>query len=304
MKISPLPSTGMTVGAVSMDAQESQVPVPTTRKMKMATNATPKPYDPNAPVAQVEDKPAARVSAEEPAKTVDEESQPISPKFAELARQRRELQKQRQEFERAKAEFDAQKGTQGPAIDLAKVKADPIGVMLESGVTYDQLAEEVIKRQQAGFNPEVVKLKEEIKSMNETIEKKFAEKEETHLESLRSQIGHDVSSFVAKSDEFEAIRDEKASPKVVEYMMALYRKHGGFPSLEEACSAVNEWLVEDAVRKSKWKQVQSKIAPSPAPAPLQNQRPQMKTLTNRDTASIPTGRRERAMAAFYGTLKK
>jgi hypothetical protein len=80
-----------------------------------------------------------------------------------------------------------------------------------------------------------------------------------------------------------------------------YDETGDVVDVHEALQLFEEEYFKDALKLANAKKVQSKLAP-PAPVP-QPQRSGMRTLTNRDTAQMPIDRKQRALAAFHGTLR-
>ncbi len=113
MRISPIaapaPLGGTTPAAPAMSS---------VRSFKMNTNATPGRTDV-----------ALEPSISDPndtAAAADEVTQPLSPQFAALAKQRRALQvKEREIADREKA-LQGQSSTQGAGIDVARLKSDPV----------------------------------------------------------------------------------------------------------------------------------------------------------------------------------
>lgn len=299
MKITPTAAGGLTVGAVQA-GEPAQTMAQRVRFLKMSTNATPGKVieDPTAPIeAPALSNPAPTSDVVEP---VTEETKPLSPQFAALARQKRALQQERQALDREKAEI-AQAKTGG--VDLARLKSDPLGVLLENGVGYDQLTEAVLANQN-GYNPEIAALKAELAALKGEVKDTFTEKEAQAEQAALAEMRREASSLIAQGDDFELVRETGSLPDVMKLIERTYREHGEVLDVREALSLVEEELIKDSLKLANLKKVQSKFAPAlPVPQPQQQQR-QMRTLTNRDNASVPMSRRARALVAFAGELKR
>lgn len=296
MKISPVSSAGQTVGAIPTGADAPQTMSQKVRNLKMSTNATPG-YVPEVPPQD----PALTIP--DPSSDVvktDEETQPLSPQFAALAKQRRALQQEKQALDREKAEFTAKQDAGG--IDLARLKSDPIGVLQEIGIGYEQLTEAVLN-QQNGYNPEIKTLKDELAALKAEMNKTFSDKETQQEEAALNEIEREVRQRSSQGDDFELIRATRSEPKVRELVKRTYKESGEILDVGEAMKLIEDELLKDNLKLANLKKIQSQFAPASYPQPQQQQR-QMRTLTNRDTASIPMTPKQRALAAFAGTLKK
>ncbi len=234
------------------------------------------------------------VQADPPA----EVTQPISPQFAALARQRRALQVKESEI-KAREEALAK---QPSGIDLAKLKADPLSVLQEAGVTYDQLTESILNSQ-SGMNPELQALRAELKALKEGVDTKLTERDQQVEQQVLSEMKREADRLTAQGEAYEMIRENGRQQDVVDLIHRTWKQTGEVLDVTEAAELVENTLLEDAIKQAKLTKVQSKL--TPVQQMVQNQRPsQMRTLTNRDTASIPLSPKARAMAAFNGTLKR
>lgn len=293
MKISPVSSPGTTVGAVSAGA-ESQAPIPQrVRALRMSTNATP------GREAALEDAQGLSIPDNvDSANATPEATQPLSPQLAALARQKRALQvKEREIAEREKA-LTAQKPSDGSVIDVARLKSDPLGVLLDNGVTYDQLTQAVLQSREGS---ELRQLKDQIKALEEGFDKKLTDRDSQAKQQALAEMRREAE-VLAKSDDFELVRETRSVPKAMELIEKTYDTTGEVMDVREALGLIEAELVKESLKLANLKKVQSQLAPQPAPQPQQRQ--QMRTLTNRDTASVPMSARARALAAFNGTLKR
>ena len=215
----------------------------------------------------------------------------LSPQFAALARQRRALQVKERELS------DKMKALEGPTRgDLeSRIKSQPLSVLQELGVTYEQLTNEILASQ---GNPQIdpEKLKAEITA---DFEKKFVEKEQQQEQAVLAEMRRNVDSMVATGDDFELIRAGGKQSDVVELIHRTWKKTGQVLDEAEAAKLVEDELLEEHLKSASLKKVQGRLTPPPAEvtAPV----PQgMKTLTNRDQAKPLMNRRQRAIAAALG----
>lgn len=279
-----------------------------TRKIKMKTQVSTNRQDlieePQPIVEQVLDK----SDPIEPSSVV-EETKPLSPQFAALAKAKRALQVKEREI----AQREAALKTSAPIGQedlIAKLKSNPLGVMLENGVTYDQLTEAIIA-QQSGATPEINALKAEMKAMRDELTGQFVTRDQQAEQQVLADIQRDVIQTVnSQPEEFEAIREAKAYGDVKELIHRTWKKTGEVLDTQEAIKLVEDQLIEEALPFAKLSKVQKRLTPREAAqveAQLPSQKPGvkiMRTLTNRDTASPIMDKRARAIAAMQGTLKK
>lgn len=226
-----------------------------------------------------------------------EASAPLSPQLALLAKQRRALQvKERELADREKALLE--KNTGNSSIDVARLKAEPLRVLLENGVTYDDLIKAVSAGQQE-IKPDLNALKDEI---FKGLDQRFTDKEAQAEKQVLAEMQREATRLIA-DDTYEMVRETQSIPQVMQLIERTYRESGEVLDVTEALRLVEEELFKDAQRIVKLKKMQSQI-------PQQTLQPQLRptygsrTLTNRDTATPPLSAKARAMAAFYGTLKK
>lgn len=266
--------------------------------IKMNTNRTVL----RDPVIEATPEPAPEVETAIPdadvqANAVREATQPLSPQFAALAKQRRALQVKEREL----AEKEKVLGSSNRAELEARIKAQPLSVLQELGVTYDQLTNDILASQ-GGVNPEIQSLKAEIKALKEGVDKTLSDKDVAQEQAVIREISRNVTQL-AQGDDWEFIRETQSQPDVVELIRRTYKESGELLDELEAMKLVEEHLVNEYHKLAKLKKVQSKL--TAPPAPLQQQ-PQtgMRTLTNKDSAKPVIDRRQRAMLAFTGQLKR
>lgn len=292
MKISPVSSAVSVPGAP--DPQVARVQ--SVRSLRMTTNATP------GVVTAPPPEPLAISDTVDPAEATVEATQPLSPQFAALAKQRRALQvKEREIADREKA-LSSQPPTQGGGVDLARLKSDPLSVLLEAGVTYDQLTEAILA-DQSGGGADIQALKAQIQSVKDDVTKTLSERDSQAEKQVLAEMRKEAVKLSAEGDTFELVRETGSIPQVMELIERTYRQSGEVLDVQEAMQLVEDELISESLKLAALKKVQGRLQPEPAPVPQPQQR-QMRTLTNRDTAAVPMSRKERALLAFSGQLKK
>jgi len=282
MKVSPVASTGSTVASV--EGTLSQRPPIKMTTMVTPLSAAPELANPDTNVAP----------ANPPAVT-----EPISPQDAELAKQRRALQVKERALQDKEKALAAQLATKADGIDRARLKAETLKVLREEGITYDDLTAAILA-DQSGNAPDINALKAEIK---EELRKDLAERDTQAKQQVLAEMQRNATQLAAEGETFELVRETRSIPHVMSLIERTYDETGEVLDVQEALQLVEAELIKDGLKLAGIKKVQSQFAPQPAPPPQQQRQPP-RTLTNRDTASVPMGRKERALAAFLGTLKK
>ena len=260
------------------------------RRIKMRTNYSPdRQIEPPADLTQ-----SAITETNEQSTQELEETKPLSPQFAALAKQRRALQQERQIFEQEKAKLAESAAVGG--IDLARVKSDPLGVLREAGVSYEQLTEAVLADPN-GSNRDIEALKAEIKALKEGVDKNFVDRDSQQEQQVLTEMRREADSLVATGDEFKYVRAMKSAPKAVDLIHKTWKATGEILGVSEALKLF------DAECKKDYEALSSALTPAQAAqaAIQQQQSTGMRTLTNRDTARTqPMSRRDRMMAAALG----
>lgn len=291
MKISPISAPSN-----SNYSQDQGPAQPQVRSLKMNTNATP---EWQRPVAQVQDLPPAAPkhpnhNQNEDQDNADEVTQPLSPQFAALAKERRALQVMKKQLEDERKAFT--EPGQGN-VDLARLKSEPMRVLLENGVTYEQLTEAILANP---GNPEIYELKKKLQELESGFDEKLSARDQQAQKQVLAEISREVKGL-AEGEEFELIRGMNRADDVVKLIERNFKETGEVLGTREAMQLIEDELMKDIDKYTGFKKVQTKFA-SPH-SQMQSHQQGMRTLTNRDTANAPMSAKQRAMAAFYGQLK-
>jgi hypothetical protein len=278
------------------------------KKIKMRTQQSTNRHE--APVENVEVTPESTVLAStEQAPAVAEATQPLSPQFAALAKAKRSLQAKEREIAAREAALSAPADTTSVVRSKEQIQADLLSDLREGRVSYDDLTQAIMS--QDGGNSGIAELRAEIKALKEGFDQNLSQRDQVAEQQVLTQIRSEVDQMVANGDEYEAVRQAGYQPKVVELIHKVFKKEGVIMDSAEAAALIENELIEQAMPYVQLKKVQSRLTPAEA---AQQQQPAkqsgpntkiMRTLTNRDgTSSISMSKRDRAIAAMEGRLKR
>lgn len=261
------------------------------RSIKMKTNYNPADHEQNM---------LAQSPINDQSQAVAEETQPLSPQFAALAKQRRALQMRERALAEKEKALHSQPG-QDENVAIARLKSEPLRVLLENGVTYEDLTQAILNNQE---NAELHALRRDFDAYKAEIKQTFDEREASAERQALMEMGNEARSLVHNSNEFELIRSMGHIPDVTRLIEQVYRKNGRLLSVHEACTMIENTLFEDVQKVAGLEKVRNRFSqPMPQARPMQPQSG-MRTLTNRDTATVPLTAKQRAIAAFNGTLRR
>lgn len=264
-----------------------------------------------------------------PAKSPDEQA--LSPQYAILARKEKALRQRVQQHEAAlKAERDAlekerqslkakEDDYQSNYIPKSRLTEDAMSVLLEAGITYDQITQMALNQSQVQQDPAtkvaIARLEAQIKAQQDAIDKANKAQVDAQSEQYHQavkQITSEAKQLVRLDPKFEAVRETNSVKDVVDLIEKTFKEDGVLLSVEEAAQEVEDHLVEQLSKYAqKIKKLQSKFsqpaksapAPQPSASNQQSQSPSLKTLTNAVGSGRQLSARERAILAYKGELK-
>jgi hypothetical protein len=262
-----------------------------------------------------------------PEKPKTEEDPALTRQFLQLARQEKALRAKAQQQDKAiKAREEAIKAREAELasksteysqgyIPKDRLKQDPLSVLAEAGVSYDELTQQILNAQPRDprIDATISELRNEIKALkqaNQDTQKTYTDQQQAAYQSAVKQIKVDVRNLVkADPNTYEAVSKTNSIDDVVELITETYNKDGVLLSVEEAAQEVESYLIDQGVNtlgridKIKKKlglgQSQPKVQ---TPATPKQPQP-MKTLTNATASTRQLSARERAVLAFKGELK-
>jgi hypothetical protein len=274
------------------------------RSIKMNTNATPGRYvdDANSQEQTVNTTSNDTSAQNSISETVQNGkvvvNKPLSDQAIALAKHRRSLQVKESELvarEKALAEGNTN------SISLEALKSNPLKVMRDAGVTYDQLTESILA--DSNGTQEIQELRNEIKSLKEGIDKNLSDRDQAAEQQVLKEIQREIDSLVASGTDFELIKVNGSQKEVTKLIQRTWKEQGIVLDTREAAKMVEDMLEEDAIKFAGLDKIRSKLTPQQQ-GQMQTQQSGMRSLSNRDAARPILGRKERAMAAALGQLKR
>lgn len=266
----------------------------------------------NAPAAQPAVAPVATPTVTPPATpevakpTATEEQQ----KFLQLARKEKAARERERQLD-AREALIAQRDKEIEDAKSWRIRftKEPLAVMNEAGITYDQLTQHILASGNQ-TDPNIVKLQAELtqikKLQEEQLEATKNEQKNAYDRAVK-QITVDVDKLVRDNPEFELTSQMNTQAAVVKLIETTFNEEGYLMSTEDAAKEVENWLEEQLLLGVKSKKIQGKITPvsQEVSQPATVTPKPVTTITNQvvqaSTKPLTANeRRARAIAAFNG----
>lgn len=286
---------------------------------KGAPQAPVQPAQPQSDLRQATTNEPAQVEVTpEPAKP-----DPMSPKFAALAKKERQLQALQSQL---KADRDALKTEQEKYktgfFSKDRLKEDPLTVLAEAGLDYNAITEKLLNSGQPQ-DPVIQKLLAQVEALSsgqKTIQDEAEKSRKQSYDNAVAVVRSEVSALVeANPNDYELIKATGEHDAVVEIIKATFQDEGRMMSTQEACKEVEDYLLEEALKLAGLEKIKAKFLPKVPEAGTQKgpEAPQTqnllgqsqqapkapsKTLSAQVTSNKPLSKRERAILAFEGKL--
>lgn len=252
----------------------------------------------------------------------------LSRQFAQLARQEKALRakaqqqaqelKQREEAIKAREEALTQsKPDMTTFISKDRLKSDPLSVLAEAGLSYEELTQQILTQQPRDPRTEahIARLEAKLAALEEqtqTSQKTYQEQQQAQYQAAVKQIQLDAKKLVATNPDFETIKATGSVKDVVELITQTYEKDGVLLTVEEAAQQVEDYLIEEAMKLTQVDKIKKRMAAANASKPkpevktqaITGQTQPMKTLTNAAASQRQLSAKERAILAFKGELAK
>lgn len=260
-----------------------------------------------------------------PQETITPEISKVNPQDESFARKERQIRQMQKALQAEKAAWQKERQTQEQEyktnyISKNRVKEDPLSVLSEAGISMEEL-NTILMNAPNSNDPTVRALRAEMKAIKDAQVAQQTATEQAQnqqYEQAVKQIGNEAKLLIDSDPEFETIKGEGMHEAVVELIVETWNTENRLMDVREAALEVENYLVDQGVKFSKYGKVQAKQKPvdtaAQTPAeqktPTKKQEPvsvQLKTLTN----SMPTSpskktaeaeRKARAIAAFQGKL--
>lgn len=248
--------------------------------------------------------------------------EPLSSQYAQLARKEKAIRAKVQEIRAKEASFSQkdqelqQLKSENEALKAfrSRVKSEPLAVLGEEGVTYDQLTQAAMNapsHEQAQLLNTIKQLTQKVEALeSETkgTKTKFEETETARRQSAIRQIQMQAKQLVTTDPNYETIKETGQVGEVTKLIEKVFDRDGILLTVEEAADEVEAYLVEEFEKLTKINKLKQRLASSNQSAQKQTQGEQqssqsMKTLTNAVGATRKLTPRERAILAMEGKLK-
>jgi hypothetical protein len=272
----------------------------TDRDLDMISESTQDPSGVGSTTSGQAPNPEIAISdANESASGVEEATQPLSPQFAALAKQRRAAQVKEAELtRREQALLERENSLTGPTrADLEnQLKSDLLGTLEQvyGQNVYTDLTDRLIERSK-GVSPEVVELRNKVSQLENTFTEKLTAQEKQQEQAVLKDIRRNVDKLSFSGDDFALIREQKQQQKVVNLIHKNWQETGEVMDDLEAMQLVENELLQDSLKLARISKVQQGLTPA-APQKLQ---PGIRTITNANRGNQPMSRRQRALQAFH-----
>lgn len=251
---------------------------------------------------------------ESPVEATAGKDEQLSPKFAALARKEKILIQRNRELRVREDALKAKEAEYLSAyIPKSKLKEDPMTVINEAGVTYDELVANILNQDpQSQAYKKIEQRFKELEDRQASAMKAIEEDKNRSYEQAVKQITTEATMLIDADPAYETIKEEGAADAVVELIKQTFDTSGVLMSIEDAAKEVENYLIEEGIRKANLKKVKAKLTPIEQVQEVQKQQtkqlsPQVKTLTNDMVASSKPlsdrERKQRAIMAFKGILK-
>lgn len=234
-------------------------------------------------------------------------SEPVNPQLALLAKQERAIRKARQEL---RQQQDALKAREASMVSIEALKSDPLKVLSELGVTYDNLTEQQLSQVNPDPNQQLLNKIAELEQRLASVDEQFTKRDSQAYEAAVNQIRNDVKLLVDSDPTYETISATGETEAVVELIQRVFDKEGTILAVEEACRLVEDKLLErkleEVKRLTNLSKIKSKLG-SPAEPETEAtlaQQTAPQTLSHANTVARPMSARERAILAFENAKNK
>lgn len=255
---------------------------------------------------------------------VPEEAPQLSSQYAQLARQTKAFRAQQVQMKayegQIKAREEAIKAKEAEMhsqyVPKAQLAKDPVKVLQEQGFTPEQITNMLLNQPDPAQQQQLAvieRLEAKIKALEdgqESTKKSFEDSQKQSYTQAINMIKNEASHLVDSDANFETIKATNSVDDVVELITKTFETDGKLLTVQEAAEAVEDYLVEEALKIARLKKIQDRLKPAPAqakpaatvPAQAGAPKPATKTLTSGMNNTRPLTAKERAILAFKGEL--
>jgi hypothetical protein len=204
----------------------------------------------------------------------------------------------------AKLTQPATEASEAPIDWKAQLKANPLALLRDAGVSYDDLTQAILENPQGSQSFDVQAIEERLlKAVEDKLSKNLQERDTDSRKQVVSQMTREANYLVAQGDTYELVRKTKSVGDAIDLIERTFDKDGEILEVPEALRLIEEELQADVLEIAQTKKIQSALGPKPQAS--QAQPGQMRTLTSRDSSGAqPMSAKQRALLAFQGKLQR
>src|SRR6185369_9348957 len=209
---------------------QAQIAQNNIKRLKMKTNMSTNRHE-AAPVESnpvVEEPKVDTLDNTEQATAGSEETKPLTPQIAALAKAKRALQLERAAFEAEKQSLANAPDTKSGMYTKDQIKSNALSILREAGVTNDELTEAVLRESQ-DLGPGYDRLQAEVQAVKKALEEqneRLANGEKTQKSQVLRQMTKDAEAIVAQGDDFELVRESGYVPKAIDLIERVFDDTG------------------------------------------------------------------------------
>lgn len=257
------------------------------KMLQAAMDGTDQPQAEAAPEVQ----PEAPKAEEPPA-----QEEKFAAKFAALSRKEKairqrelQVQQQMQQLEQRLKQMEEQsKQVENYKQIPDRLRKEPLKVLEESGLKFEQLAEMVLNDGKPTQDMVLSEYEKKFMSRMEQLEQKLAEKEakeqQEKYDQAISQFQAQLVDFIGQTPDYDLIRANDASDLVYQVIEEHHAETGQILSNKEACDAVEEYLLEEAKKLVDREKVKKLLQPQTPSKPAAQTGKSSPTLSNAQAA--------------------
>lgn len=241
---------------------------------------------------------------------------PLSPKYAAIARREKMIRDQQRQLQREREALKAQESQyKTDYVPKSSLRDMLLKDPTQLGVTHEELLNLALN-QPTPESRQTTLLEQKLQELENKIaqnENQVADRTKQAYEQAVNQIRTEAKLVVDSDPRFETIKERGAHDAITDLIVQTYEDSPEdakvLLSVEEAATEVENYLIEEGIKMANLKRVKEKLSPAPeVPAQKPEIKPVAKTLTHAVSAQTPNRltdkqRRERAVMAFRGQLQ-
>jgi len=290
---------------IERQANDSKNVVSVTTGSTLAPKSAPAPVEAAPEVAPTE-APVEQKAEETKAPEQD-------PRIVELERKELAIRQQTLKMQRIKQELEQMQKQSEGRLSAEEWKKKFLEDPTQLGIDYQDMADKYLT-QPSEEKKMISSLQREIEGLRSQYQQQMQQLEQAQKQAYENavrQLESDTKSLIAsKASEFEAISVLGREQDVVDLIKSTYEKEQVLMSVEQAARQVEQRLIDEALKYAGLSKVKAKIVPTSetkqedTKEQKQTQTTLSRSLSQTSGPLTPAQLRERAIAAFNGTLNK